>query len=206
MTIRKIIVLPVVSVAIVAIVVTTALASGSSTAVRTASARSQARHRQLALVESSRAAVARASHREISRQLLQHFVIVRRALRQAKIASSSVALPTPIGASLSQGPLGSNLGINPSLASYVKEDASTGVSGLWVIPGTSGICLMIQDSASTTIGGTCGTVARADAGMLSIVRTTPAGVRSRVSLIPDTGNSVSVTPDSGNPVSVTPHP
>ena len=115
-----------------------------------------------------------------SARLLREFAVFRRAVTEragakgheadAAIAASPPPMINDIGANYASRS-GTDLGINPALATYVQVNS---VYGIWVVPGAAGAC-MVSRGPQGQYFGSCGTTQEMAAGQMVDTRTTTAG-------------------------------
>lgn len=115
---------------------------------------------------------------------------------KAASASPEAMLPAVTIRHLTEaGTLDSELGLEPTRATYVQFNSAT--HG-WVVPGQSGMCLLV--SKGIAILSDCGSLANVDAGSLVMVRESSSGPVI-YGLVPD-GASVTVANAGGSSSSV----
>lgn len=142
---------------------------------------------------------ARVSARRVAhRSLTDTFAV----LRSAKVAAASpeAALPAETAKHLTE--LGTEMAeyeLDPARAVYV---ALTSTDHGWVVPGRSGICLVLPSPSNHLyIGTTCTSVTAADAGGLSTVERPTSGPAVAYGLVPN-GASVTATNEAGSSTTV----
>lgn len=120
-------------------------------------------------------------------------------LRQARTASAS-SETTIVAAISGLVPLGSTFGANPSQAGETTVGAAK--DDVWVVPGSSGACLVDVDGPQEAAAGGCNSTSEVDAGDLWTLDTIPygaGGAMTKVLLgaVPDGNASVTVAWSDG---------
>lgn len=127
----------------------------------------------------------------IAPSLVAHFSVFRRA----RSAVKSEALPAGPPASLSAMPWG----LDVANARFVQIGDPVGANGVWVVPGSRGLCII-----DPTNGGTCGGLsgpASPDSGGFRVTSSTETA-ETVTGLAPDGNSTVSVALADGNTMTV----
>lgn len=119
--------------------------------------------------------------RHVSSRLVANFHVLRGA-HAADAGSPQPPLPLAAVRDFTATPA-SQYGVDPALARYVVS----GPVGAWIVPGANGLCIY------SDTGGTCGSVAGADAGTLREIVTAADGKETLVGIAPDGNSAVLVT-------------
>jgi len=141
----------------------------------------------------------RASARRVANRSLKDTFSV---LRSAKVAATSpeVALPPKTAEHLTEPSAEvSEYELEPARAAYVTL---TPTDHGWVVPGRSGICLVLPSPSNPIyIGTTCASITDADAGALVAVERPTSGPPVAYGLVPN-GASVTATAMDGSSTTV----
>jgi hypothetical protein len=133
--------------------------------------------------------------RKVSEQLSRNFAVLARH-HLARGASASPQLPGVVVASLVASPYG----LNVADAAWV---AFPGGDGAWVIPGSTGTCLVVSSDDTEVCNG----VSAADSGSLLLLNGAQDGGTTSTSIIglaPDTTTSVAIALANGTTQFVSP--
>lgn len=144
----------------------------------------------------ARAAQSRSYMRQVARIRVDRALVKRfHLLRQAHTASASSE--TTIAAAISGLiPLGATFGANPSQAG--ETTVGSAKDDVWVVPGSTGACLVDVDGPQGAAAGGCNSASEVDAGDLWTLDTIPygaGGAMTQVLLgaVPDDNASVTVS-------------
>jgi hypothetical protein len=151
------------------------------------------------VVSSASSTRAPRSHHSISVSLRRHFSVLH-AVRAAT-ADQSGALPAGVTQELTEaGSMSAQYRLEPAQAQHVTLGDG---SGAWVIPGSAGVCLVVQTPPATESGVVCGSVASANAGTVMLVRSDPStGAKTVSGLAPNGSTAVTLTGDDGSTTQV----
>jgi hypothetical protein len=150
----------------------------------------------------ARAAQARSYMRQAARMrvdaaLVKRFHLLMRARTNATARTASASSDTTIAAALSGlVELGSTFGANPSQAG--ETTVGSAKDDVWVVPGSTGACLVDVDGPQGAAAGGCNSASEVDAGDLWTLDTIPygaGGAMTQVLLgaVPDGNTSVTVS-------------
>jgi len=189
-------------VAVVALGATAALGAGVDGAMHAKVAAERVVLRATKTV--ARTAVPGTRHRVVPASLLRDFAV----LKHAHVAASSEAVQLPAeyaaaiaGSTDPQSPL-YVYGPNAALAQYV---APTGTLGMWLVPGSGGLCFhVVSSTANASQGsgqggyGVCSTTANAELGRAFVFTELGNGSDLLVGVAPNAAKSVAITLGDGS--------
>ena len=152
----------------------------------------------ITISEASSAPVRASAGPALGRSLKDTFSVLRSA--KAGATSSQAALPAATATHLTEPNAEvSEYGLEPARATYV---ALTSTAHGWVVPGRSGICLVLPSPSNPIyIGTTCASTTSADAGGLIAVERPTSGPPVAYGLVPN-GASVTATDVDGSSTTV----
>jgi hypothetical protein len=152
----------------------------------------------ITMSEASSTPVRASARRVATRSLKSTFSVLSRA--RAAAASPEAALPAVTAKHLTElGTEMSEYELEPARAAYV---ALTSVAHGWVVPGRSGICLVVPSPSNRIyIGTTCASTTDAEAGGLYSVERPTSGPPVAYGLVPN-GASVTAINKDGSTTTV----
>jgi hypothetical protein len=152
----------------------------------------------ITISEASSTPVHASARRMANRSLKDTFAV----LRSARVAAASPEATLPAETAKHLTELGTEISeyeLEPARAAYVTL---TSTDHGWVVPGRSGICLVLPSPSNPIyIGTTCASTTDADAGGLFTVERPTSGSPVAYGLVPD-GASVTATDRNGSSTTV----
>lgn len=151
-------------------------------------------------VHLSRVASVASPRGPVSATLRRNFSVLRRS--HVASASSTSELPSSVAATLTEpGSASAEYGVKPAEARYAPLANS---AGAWVVPGTTGICLVEHDAQQSISTVLCGPTSDADSGKLLMTNHGDAssGPVTIWGLAPDASSSVTATSSDGSSTTI----